>query len=272
MKIQYFGTAAAEGWPGVFCRCEYCAEASRRGGKDLRTRSQALIDDTLLVDYPPDSYYHMIRYGLKLPEIQHLIVTHSHEDHFYPLDLTQRRPGICEDLNGILHIYGNNKVEELLKIACSKEAENLKESLSFHLLKAFDPVNISNYVITPLRAFHDKSEDCFIFLIEREGEALLYGNDSGVFPEETFAYLSGKKLDIISLDCTYIFRKTGNGHMGLEDNQYVIGRLKESGCLHDRTKCVVTHFSHHSELHHAELEEAAKKMGFIAAYDGMTIC
>jgi phosphoribosyl 1,2-cyclic phosphate phosphodiesterase len=272
MKIQYYGTAAAEGWPGVFCRCEFCIEAAHRGGKDLRTRSQALIDDVLLVDYPPDSYCHMLRYGLKLPEIQHLIVTHSHEDHFYPLDFSQRRTGLCENLDGVLHIYGNNKVGELLKKATSKYEKNFKESLSFHPLEEFKAVSVGSHSVTPLRARHDKEEDCFIFLIEREGEALLYGNDSGVFPEETFAYLSGKKLDIVSLDCTYIFLKTGDGHMGLDDDQYVIGRRKESGCLHDGTKCVVTHFSHHGEMLHAELEEAAGKMGFIAAYDGMTVC
>lgn len=27
MKLIYFGTAAAEGFPGVFCRCSYCEEA-----------------------------------------------------------------------------------------------------------------------------------------------------------------------------------------------------------------------------------------------------
>ena len=32
MQFQYLGTAAAEGWPAVFCRCKYCLEAQRLGG------------------------------------------------------------------------------------------------------------------------------------------------------------------------------------------------------------------------------------------------
>lgn len=48
MKIQYLGTAAAEGWPGIFCNCPVCREAVRRGGKNIRSRSQALVDDSLL--------------------------------------------------------------------------------------------------------------------------------------------------------------------------------------------------------------------------------
>ena len=38
MKIRFLGTAAAEGWPAVFCACESCKRAERLGGKDIRTR------------------------------------------------------------------------------------------------------------------------------------------------------------------------------------------------------------------------------------------
>ena len=48
MQFQYLGTAAAEGWPAVFCRCKYCLEAQRLGGKNIRTRSQAIVNDDLL--------------------------------------------------------------------------------------------------------------------------------------------------------------------------------------------------------------------------------
>ena len=55
MQFQYLGTAAAEGWPAVFCRCKYCLEAQRLGGKNIRTRSQAIVNDDLLLDLPPDT-------------------------------------------------------------------------------------------------------------------------------------------------------------------------------------------------------------------------
>ena len=45
MEFTYLGTAAAEGWPAVFCRCKYCLEAQRLGGKNIRTRSQAIINE-----------------------------------------------------------------------------------------------------------------------------------------------------------------------------------------------------------------------------------
>ena len=35
MKFRYLGTAASEGWPALFCNCEYCLKAKKLGGKNL---------------------------------------------------------------------------------------------------------------------------------------------------------------------------------------------------------------------------------------------
>lgn len=87
MKIKYLGTAAAEGIPALFCRCDICKEARKRGGREIRTRSQAIIDEKLLIDFPADSYLHILHYNMDFSSIEHLLITHSHDDHFYPFDL-----------------------------------------------------------------------------------------------------------------------------------------------------------------------------------------
>ena len=58
MKFTFLGTAAAEGFSAVFCNCKYCIEARKLKGKNIRTRSQSLINDDLLVDLPADTYSH----------------------------------------------------------------------------------------------------------------------------------------------------------------------------------------------------------------------
>lgn len=55
MKIKYLGTAAAEGIPAIFCHCEICKHAREHGGKNIRTRAQALIDDKIMLDLGPDT-------------------------------------------------------------------------------------------------------------------------------------------------------------------------------------------------------------------------
>ena len=90
MKIRYLGTAAAEGWPALFCSCPICTHAREQGGKNLRTRTQAILDGELLLDFPPDTYCHALQHGLELAKVRTLLVTHSHMDHWFPTDLIHR--------------------------------------------------------------------------------------------------------------------------------------------------------------------------------------
>lgn len=69
MKVQFLGTVAAEGGPALFCNCKYCKEAQKRGGKNIRTRSQILINEDVLVDLPADTYFHKLQYNLDLSKI-----------------------------------------------------------------------------------------------------------------------------------------------------------------------------------------------------------
>ncbi|MBU3191700.1 hypothetical protein K9O30_20275 [Clostridium bowmanii] len=85
------GTAAGEGWPALFCECEYCVRAREKGGENIRTRSSCIIDEKYMVDFPPDTYMHVLNNGLSLNKVEHLIITHSHEDHFYPEDIHMRK-------------------------------------------------------------------------------------------------------------------------------------------------------------------------------------
>src|SRR5258708_748081 len=82
MEILLLGTAAAESWPAPFCRCDACVQARKLGGKNIRTRSGALIDGTVKVDFGPDTYSQMHREALDLGSITTLVFTHEHDDHF----------------------------------------------------------------------------------------------------------------------------------------------------------------------------------------------
>ena len=59
MEFQYLGTAAAEGIPALFCGCENCERSRKIGGRAIRTRSQAIIDGTLLIDNTSKSHVAM---------------------------------------------------------------------------------------------------------------------------------------------------------------------------------------------------------------------
>lgn len=64
MKIKFLGTGAAEGIPAIFCNCSVCKYARKIKGRNVRTRSQALINNDLLLDFGLDTYWHAVTYGL----------------------------------------------------------------------------------------------------------------------------------------------------------------------------------------------------------------
>lgn len=273
MKIQYLGTAAAEGWPGIFCNCDMCRQARRLGGKNIRTRSQAVIDDKLLIDLPQDTYSHMLSYGLDMPSINTLLVTHSHQDHWYPEELMMRREGFAVDISGTLDIYGNDAVRKGLErvIADALEYSPNRAWVDYHEIKEFRTYAAQGYEFIPLKAAHNPKENCFLYIIKKDNKTLFYGNDTGYLPQDTWDFVKDYHFDLVSMDCTLQKTRLETNHMGLPNNVDVAARLRDMGCTDDHTKYVVTHFSHNGGWLHEEMEKRALEYGFITAYDGMTV-
>ncbi|MBO7157535.1 MAG: hypothetical protein J6W31_02930 [Clostridia bacterium] len=276
MKLTYLGTAAAEGWPALFCRCEYCKKALERGGKNLRTRSQAMVNDDLLIDFPADSFSHMQQNGLNFSAVKTLLITHSHMDHFSPTDLHLRSTSYyAHDLSTPnLTLYGNERVMKLLeRERITREEEPNDTGISAVEIEAYKPFTAGKYRVTALPAFHAMNEKAFVYLIEDGEKTLLYLHDTGELFDEVYEYLAANKVraDLISYDCTYVALPSGGGHMGLDSCPKVRARLEAIGVSDANTISVVNHFSHNGKLIHDELEPAAKEIGFLTSYDGMVV-
>lgn len=275
MKIQYLGTGAAEGIPALFCQCRLCREAGRLGGRAIRTRAGAVVNDRVLLDITPDLYLQKLRFGLDLSRMEGAIVTHSHTDHFDSAELTRRSAeNYCHIEGGKrFFVYGNEKVVSLgkqgLMLEFGKETDS---SIEFRPIKAYEGFSFAGLEFIPLPAAHDKAEECFVYLI-REGEKTgLYGNDTGLWKEEDYDYLKGISLDLVSLDCTFGPKDGGfSSHMGFKQNGEFLKELKKRGCIGENTRVFANHFSHNCGLNHEELKKEGKKWGIIPAYDGLTV-
>lgn len=269
MRIRFLGTAAAEGWPAVFCQCENCRRARATGGKNVRTRASAMINDDLKVDLPPDTYYHVIKYGLELAKVEHLLVTHTHQDHFYFEELAMRRKPFAEILDaGVLNVYGNGEVYNRVR--------GLDEVAEGSLLKAkvvepFRWFNAGKYEVMPLLADHSSTERCLIYVISDRRNTILYGHDSGWFPSTTWDRLGELELDLVIADCTNGALSAMRYHMGIDGVLNMKEEMKNRGIAGNETMFVATHFSHNGGLLHEELEERLNPNGVSVAYDGLVI-
>ena len=285
MRILYMGTAAAEGIPAMFCSCPVCTKARALGGKDIRSRSQTLIDGGLLIDFGPDAYWHACRYGVDYGKLRHLLITHAHEDHYMPSELDYRhRP------YAYLQNDGPDTPPAPLNIYISKGSFDYEgaqysentclysdpETYRFHFVKAFQPFAAGKYTVTPLAANHAPGFDALIYLISDGEKTVLYAHDTGLLPEETLAYLQEAKphIDFVSFDCTGMAstHNTGGGrHMNLERNNVTREQLYRMGCADGNTLFCCNHFSHNGKSTHEELERLLGREGYLVAYDGMEI-
>ena len=247
MKIQFLGTAAAEGIPALFCKCPVCQNALAVRGKEIKTRSQAVVDDKILIDFPADTYMHMLLHNVDLASVHTLIVTHSHSDHFYERDFWCRLPGIANNIEGEpLNVY---MTAPALRRAEEFAAVHMKGNtrVVFREIRPFEAFEAEGYRFIPLRANHDQNAGAVFFIIEKDGKSALYANDTGIFPDETVEYLAnyGRRFDFVSLDCTAMLL-TGwrDGHMGLDTNAEMYAKLTEMGLCGENTVAYVNHFSH----------------------------
>ena len=125
--------------------------------------------------------------------------------------------------------------------------------------------------MTPLKADHDRSTDPLFYSVEKDGKALLYANDTGYFPQETWDYLEKTKtvFDFVSLDCTGCIVNYRQGHMGLEADSDVKARMLDSGLANENTVFCCHHFSHNGLVTYDEFVPLAEEKGFLVSYDSM---
>lgn len=282
MKIKYFGTAAAEGIPAFFCSCPICEKSREAGGRNIRTRSQALINDELLIDFSADTYLHIMNYGLELRKVKSLLITHGHDDHLYPYDLMYRISPVYAEYpnNGKgkvpLDIHLTKKSsKEMMRIF--KKENVLKRdptALNVNIVKKFVSFQTAGYTVHPLCANHAKHLDPLIYIIEKDGKSILYAHDTGLFPSDTWDYIEncGIKFDFVSLDCTSTNREKLKGtHMNLAGCVKTKERLIMSGIADENTIFCLNHFSHNGGYTYDELVPVAQEHGFIVSYDSMEI-
>lgn len=274
MRLKYLGTAAYEGVPSLFCDCAVCKKSMRVGGKNLRSRSQALLNDDLLIDFPADTVWHSQRFGLDWSKITDCIVTHSHSDHLYAEDAGMLANGYAQGKSKLHFHCGAVGLDKLKEVAAH---EHIGERLELSLVVPYEKFTVCNgkYTILPLPADHAQDTSPVIYAIADENRRLLYAHDTGIFAEEVYDGLrSFGKLDLVSLDCTGCLALGGDwerGHMSVGSNLRTIERMKKEEIADDKTIFVLNHFSHNGGQTYDELAEAVKGKGVLVAYDGMEI-
>lgn len=285
MRLRFLGTAAAEGYPDAFCDCGNCRQARQAGGRSLRRRSCALIDDELLIDLGVDLMAAAQAEGLSLAKVRYCLQTHEHADHLDPMLLWARSPACTVEGAARLDYFASaGALAKAASVLGVKSPDGLPDpatgdryNLTAHVVAPFQSFAVGPYQVRSVRANHDPTHiDAMLYVIERDGRCLFYATDTGEILEETWADLrawgrEGKRLHVVAMDHTFGMRERVDGHMNWEQFTEQIARLRDEQLLADGARVFAHHVAHHSNPIYEEFVEFAAARGYEVAYDGLVV-
>lgn len=268
--VRALGSAAAEGMPGIFCVCDVCAEARRRGGREIRRRTAYMLGDEILIDFGPDIYNSMISFGLDYSRVRHILISHSHEDHWYPHELFFRRKGFSVIAEGShITVHGNEAVGRRFHEVLTDTSAC---AVDFELARPFKEIDLAPGVTAvPVKANHAPEQTALNWLVRTPHGGVLFGNDTGWYPAETWDFLAGADLKVVFMDSTSGRMPYRDHHMGCEVVVEVRDMMAKIDAIDPAARFVAIHFSHNGGMLHTDLEDFYGPRGIETAYDGMEI-
>lgn len=267
LRLQFLGTGAGEGIPTPFCRCRVCEHARKQGGKDVRLRSCFRVSDELLIDMGTDLFSACIRCGTDLYDLRHVLVTHTHEDHFDLFNLFLKTM-ISRGNGEKVHVYLTKEASDIVSVFDSMGLDGEKDFFShqlercfcFHRLSFWEETQIGAYLVTPIPGSHrgHLEPNSANYLIRLpDGRTLLYALDTGAYSEEVFSFLKGRQIDLLVTEATFGSCDRGDtpySHLDLHSALFQSGRLYQAGALTDASRVYLTHLNQEQEFTHEEME------------------
>lgn len=250
MKIHFLGTGTSTGIPQIGCRCAACTSTDPC---DRRLRASALITTdnghNILIDCGPDFREQIISAGA--PELEALIVTHSHYDHVGGID--DLRP-YCKD-GRHFPTYCQRDVADDLRMrnpwSFAKVLYPGVPTFAINEIEAYKPFEIAGTEVLPVRIIHGKLP----ILGYRIGR-LAYITDCSQMPERTTEALKGT-------DTLVINALRHEPHM----SHFTLGQTLEAIAEIAPRRALLIHMSH--DMGPAGSVELPDNVSF--AHDGLTI-
>jgi len=283
MRLVFLGTAAAEGIPGLWCGCDICREARRRGGRNIRHRCCYAIDDDTMVDFGPDVFDQMRLANIDLAALKRVIFTHPHADHMSPEQFIYRRStSFCTDVPDYkLDVLGSKvTLRELVRGILSSNSPSLDAVNLFDYLR-LNPITVregewaksGDVELLPVPASHAAGLGAMIYAIRRGEKTVLIANDTGWLTDEAWRMIESLRFDAVVIECTIAFRTPDacKTHLGFDATLKFRERLVEMRCIAEDTPAYATHFSHNGYGLHEELQARFQQHGMTVAYDGLTV-
>lgn len=288
MASVLLGSGAAEGVPSTMCDCPVCERARKLKGKNVRTRSDFLIDETAMIDVSPDLFFQLLNCGIHLRNLKNIFLTHFHDDHICVPELASVKYGVPSRAKTV-YLYGSAAALEQVRLLFGRYKDQTDENAyyyfgDYHLipLKPFTEYQIDGMNVTPILSSHHGygiHEIGYNYIItDAAGKTFLYALDTGWYGEETWVYL--KQIDI-GFDYVVIESTCGDkplpkrlaGHLNFDNMLEMVETMESYGLLTKQTPIILSHIGHHLSKTHEEAQKLLNESPYRiwVGYDGMVI-
>ena len=238
MKFHFLGTGAAD-WP------------KHSDAPEKRRFTSTLVEDSLLIDGTESIIEELDR----VKNVDAMIFTHSHKDHFEKSFKDQVAPKATY---------------------CEK---SWAEDCGAAPLTPFVPFDVAGFHILPLPSNHStprKDEQPLIYILEKDGERVLYATDGAWLLNGAYhAIKDGAPLDAAVFDGTVGDALPNNWRVFEHNTLPMVRTMKRAlvgaGLMKENAPVIVTHLARTLHPDQKTLEENEKSLGneLIIAYDGM---
>ncbi len=216
--------------------------------------------------------------GVELSDIEAIVLTHTHEDHWN-----------TDELNKLLSLT-NKKVKLYFHVSAKKNLELdkqgihgnglFREALKKMILcpmRRWQSVSVGECTFQNLEANHyaPRGERGSHYIISDESSTWFYGCDGGWFTTKTWDVLRTRQFDGVILDGT-IGENSGDyriaGHNSLAMNKLLRGAMEQQNMLIKGTQLYLSHFGMRTyDDEPQNIGRQVEKIGFIEARDGLVI-
>lgn len=289
MQSILLGTGGGECIPALFCDCEVCRRARRLGGREIRTRTDFMIDEQSMIDFGPDVYSQCVSSGVDLLRLKNIFLTHFHDDHISLENLIMRHSGKVKGEFPV-RIWGSPQALDAIvkeglpfyRIHGWDGAPNYFSSYEFCPIEPYRTYEIDGMSVTPVPAAHGgyaQSELGYNYIVKNKaGKTFLYAADTGWYEKETWQFFKewGGSFDFLVMECTYGDHEIDDyaeGHLDFKNLRYVLQRLEEYGCMKRKTPVYLTHICHLNRTFGEDIHRRFADEGWnvTAGYDGMRV-
>ena len=253
MKLKLLGTGAAD------------YDWSRFGEEGVRGSTSSLLNGHILIDCGATGRANLRRFGIPHSDIDTLLVTHSHDDHFVPEQVAELASGRRVPLA----VYASPEALAMLPDDADVAAHPLAPGLKFRA---------GEFAVTALPANHLTNipgEQAFHFCFESAAGNLLYALDGAGMLKAAVRLFSQLRFDWVVTDCT--MAESGDfrifEHSDLDMVTHLMKTLRNLKIVDGDTRVVLDHLARtlwpESE---AGRQARIAGTGFELAFDGMELC